>query len=68
VVGLGSAEEPGSLLLLEAKAAALDEQDVALVEHAIEDGRGDHFVAQDVAPPGDGLVGGEEQAAARSDR
>jgi hypothetical protein len=64
VIGVGGAEEPGSLLLLQAKAVALDEQDVTVVEHAVEHGRCDHLVAEDVTPLRDGLVGGEEQAAA----
>lgn len=34
-----------------------------MVEHAVEDGRGDHLVAEDVAPLRDGLVGGDEHAA-----
>ena len=35
-----------------------------MVEEPVEDSRGDHLVAEDVAPFGDGLIGGEQDAAA----
>ena len=62
-VGLGRAAEPGSLPLLETDAASLNEQEVAVVEHAIEDGRGDQVVAEDEDRLRDALADGAQAAA-----
>jgi hypothetical protein len=37
VVGLVRAEKPGPFLLAQSEAVALDDQDVAVVKHAVED-------------------------------
>src|SRR5689334_15666917 len=58
------AEEAGPLLLSEPVAFAPDVEDVAVVEQSIEDGGGDDGVAEHLAPLGEALVGGEDDAAA----
>ena len=49
-------DEGGPLLLLEAVAVALDQEGVAVMEEAIEDGAGRHLVAEDRPPVCHGLA------------
>ena len=42
---------------------AVDRQDDAVVEQAVEDGGGDGGVVEDLAPAGDAAVGGEDDRA-----
>jgi hypothetical protein len=44
------------------------DDDVAMVEQAIEDRRGQHVVPEDLAPLGEGLVRGEDDRAAECAR
>ena len=55
---------PGATLVFEAVAITADGDDVAVVQHAVEDGGGGDRVAKDHAPFGYGAVAGDEEAAA----
>ena len=56
-------EYPGLAFLPEPVALATDVQHVAVVQEPVQDGRGDHGVAQQFAPLGEALVGGQNDAA-----
>ena len=57
-------DQPRLALLAEPVALALNGQRDAVVEDAVEDGSGEHVVAEDLAPLSEGLVAGDEQRAA----
>lgn len=58
-----SAEQTGLLFLTETVAFALDHQRVTVMEQAIEDRRGEDFVAKDGAPLCHKLIGRDQQTA-----
>ncbi len=49
--------------VLEPVAGAVDGDDVAVVEEPVEDGGGEDFVTEDLAPFAEGLVRGEDDRA-----
>jgi hypothetical protein len=55
---LGLRHQAGLALLLEPVAVALDQDGVAVVKQAVEDGGGQDLIAEHGAPLGDELVGG----------
>ena len=57
------AEESGVAFLPEPVALAPDVQDMAVMQQPVQDGRGDHRVAQEFAPLAEALVGREDDAA-----
>ena len=56
-------EEASLALLSQAVTVALDGDDVTVVQQAVQDCRGQHGVAEHLAPVAHGLVAGEDQAA-----
>ena len=64
VVPRGSSKESRLLLLSKAIAFALNHERVTVMEQTVENCGGEDVVAEDRAPLGDDLVGGDEQAAA----
>ena len=57
-------DEPRAALLAKAVAFAADRDDLAMMQQAIQDGRGHDLVSEHLAPVADRLVGGEQYAAA----
>lgn len=55
---------PGATLVFEAVAITTDGDDVAVVQHAVEDGGGGDRVTKDHAPFRYGAVAGDEEATA----
>ena len=58
-VGGAAVKAAAAELVLEAVAGAVDGEDLALVEQAVEDGRGDHVVAEECAPAIEADVAGD---------
>ena len=61
--GLAAGQKTRLTLLLQTVALPLDVDDGRMVEQAVEDGGGDDPVAKDLAPDGEGLVGGDQDGA-----
>jgi Glycosyl transferase WecG/TagA/CpsF family len=61
--GLHGLEEAGLELLLQAVGLAADVQGDRVMEDSVQDGRGDHPVAEDLPPAPEALVAGQEQRA-----
>ena len=59
----GLEEQARLTFLLQPVAVALDEEGVAVVQESVENGGGEDIVAEDLAPLGDELIGGDEHAA-----
>ena len=59
---LGGAQKPGLTFLPQAVALALDGDDVAVVQQAVQDGGGQHGVPEHLAPIAHGLVAGQDHA------
>src|SRR5687768_16635750 len=55
----------GRELVLEPVARAVDGEDLALMQQAVEDGRSQHVVAEELAPAVEGHVAGDDERAAR---
>src|SRR3982751_372610 len=62
--GLAAGQQTGLALLLEPVALALDVDDRGVVEQPVEQRRGDDLVAENLAPAGEALVGGQQDRAA----
>ena len=60
----GLLQKAAPTLFVQAVALAADSDDVAVVEHSVEDGGGDHRVAEDRAPLPDGPVRGDQHGSA----
>ena len=60
----GTTSVGGLEAILEPVAGAADGDDVAVVQQAVKDRGGEHVVAEDAAPLAEGLVGGQQDAAA----
>src|SRR5262245_43328246 len=61
--GLGGADEAGLELVLEAIGIAPDVDGDRVMQDAVEDGRGDYAVAEDLAPAPEALVAREDHRA-----
>ncbi len=61
---IGSSEQTGAALLLEAVAFALDVEGGGVVQQAIQHGGGQHRIVEDFAPVEEALVGRDDQAGA----
>ena len=57
-------DEARATFLAQAIALPAEGEDVAVVEQAVEDGGGHHWVAKDLAPLGNVAVAGDQQTAA----
>src|SRR5829696_5682374 len=61
---MGSPPATRGEAVFEAVAGAVDVDHVAVVQQSVEDGGGEHVVAEHAAPFGEALVGGDDHGAA----